>query len=154
MNDEYFSLRPPSTPWGLPHGLDRGGVLNAPWVSHRYIDADRPVVPTNSVPTDVVPTNVFAQPVAFTRSDTVRAITAPAGPMGQFQRVGPPPIPIQMGPGPEPGAIGRRRGGIFTGARPFPGLPAVDVPTVPTLDYRFAGFGGLVGYGAGPDGLG
>jgi hypothetical protein len=68
-------LLPPNTPTGLPHGLDRGGVFEADYISPQYIDAQRRTVPTDSPITDNVTTDVFMQRVKFARPDQVRMIT-------------------------------------------------------------------------------
>lgn len=159
MRDIYRPLLPPNTPWGMPSGLDRGGVLDAPWVGRHYIDAPRPTVPTDSPETEIVPENVFRQPVGFARSDQARQITQGGAsgygqtPGGYLESADTPPLPLhQWRMKHEPGApYGSQRGGIFQSEfqpRRFPTLPVRNVPLVLTTDYE------LAGYGSGPDGLG
>lgn len=69
------TLLPPNTPAALPHGLDRGGIFEADYVSPQYIDAHRQTIPTDSPVTENVTTDVFMQKIAFKRPDQVRMIT-------------------------------------------------------------------------------
>jgi hypothetical protein len=69
------TLLPPNTPPQLPHGLDRGGIFEADYVSPQYIDAERRTIPTDSPMTENVTTDVFMQRIAFRRPDEVRVIT-------------------------------------------------------------------------------
>jgi hypothetical protein len=162
--DDYFGLQPPNNPWGLPTGLDRGGVFAAPWVGQEYRDASRQLVPTNApAGAEIISSNVFKQPVPFVRSDTVRTITRSAAeamgavarrPAEFYESANLPALPIRQGRGPE---LRARHSGIFHGKPAYVRLPTQLVPTVSTTDYQvmdYRGFGGLIGYGGSPDGLG
>lgn len=164
-------LMPPNTPPGLPHGLQRGGVFEAPYVMRTYIDASRPTVPTDSPVSPDVPVDVFARPIAFSRPDVARPITgggAVSG-FGQFvQGMGPQRGAFMESPDPPPMVIGRAHpvatphghteGSIF-GPGSVPSMATgPSVPPVRTTDImrarRLTQPIVLAGYGAGPDGLG
>lgn len=170
---KMMPLASPSTPPGLPYGLQRGGIMDAPWVPPTYIDARFPTVPTDSPSTYVVGEDIFRTPVGFRSSQTVRVVTGPppgTRPMAGYGQMIPargefmesadvPPLAI---PGWHPPALpgGMTQGGIF-GMRPVqngyapqrvpwqrPPLARRDVIYAPPV----SGYGGCGC--AGPDGLG
>lgn len=108
------TLLPPNTPAYLPHGLDRGGIFEADYVSPQYIDAQRRTIPTDSPLTENVTTDVFMQRIGFKSPDQVRMITkmpmqgygqlpTVVHPFGQLPTVVHPFGQMVQGMGPQPG---------------------------------------------------
>lgn len=169
---KMIPLAPPSTPPGLPYGLQRGGIMDAPWVPPTYIDARFPTVPTDSPATHVIGEDIFRTPVGFRSSQTVRVVTGPP-PMTGFGQMIPargefmesadaPPLAI---PGWHPPQLphGMTQGGIFGMRSVINGRAPQRVPwqrpPLARRDVIYAkpmggyGYGGC-GCGEGPDGIG
>lgn len=152
-----YTVPPPNTPPEVLEraGLARGGVMNAPWINHDYMDARRPLVPTDSGMIRDVPMNVFGSRMNFAQPDVARVITGPLSGYAEGRPVAQPadlrPLPIVNPNRPIPPRYDVDRGGIFDAQgvpqgfydRNYPKVPAVR--TTETV---------LAGFGASPDGIG
>lgn len=151
MSYSHLPLLPPSTPAHLPTGLDRGGVMAAPWIPSSYIDRSRPTIPTNSPYVHNVQQDIFREQIPFSSPAVARPITASAG-MSGYGR--PPmiahpihPRPIGVQPYSQPRTPhGAQEGGIFGSQMVQQGMKVGQrVPQRPALSGIFGGS---------PDGLG